>query len=492
MEPAHVKVLRENQVTLKDSLKSAIVDVLEYLETNGIITDAVKERVQYKSRVPGEQASELLLEMRTKGMNAFQLLIAACLASNLFEAADILEPEAAPHEPPYTAPSRPEIFSSSVGQNDELSEDEDLPDHWPLNRLEKEEEKVRVKNWRASPKPENLQRYYDYACSLKGEKCIYSLVHKIRGLCLIISNEIFEHLENRDGTVKDLNDLNFLFNGLGFEVLKFRNQTSDQMNDLLRKKVLKVDHKDSDCFVLVILSHGANGVVFGTDGQYEANTDEPLNCVNVERIRKLICGVSSLRDKPKLFFLQACRGKENDEGQKYDGSVSQMRTKSDMPGQEEDKESRASQSCDQTNSQPGQCQASGVTNNPTEETQYSSDTDMDLSITKKSAHKPKKAEDDVDAGGEKIPYLVDTFLAQATTPGYVSYRNTKQGTWFIQAVVYVFSRFAYKYDLIELMTKVTQLVSKGEVEITGNKQTVEYTQTFRKLFYFFPTLSKED
>ena len=66
--------------------------------------------------------------MRTKGMNAFQLLIAACLASNLFEAADILEPEAAPHEPPYTAPSRPEIFSSSVGQNDELSEDEDLPD----------------------------------------------------------------------------------------------------------------------------------------------------------------------------------------------------------------------------------------------------------------------------------------------------------------------------------------------------------------------------
>ena len=80
------------------------------------------------------------------------------------------------------------------------------------------------------------------------------------------------------------------------------------MNDLLRKKVLEVDHKDSDCFVLVILSHGANGVVFGTDGQYEANTDEPLNCVNVETIRKLICGVSSLRDKPKLFFLQACRG----------------------------------------------------------------------------------------------------------------------------------------------------------------------------------------
>ena len=49
---------------------------------------------------------------------------------------------------------------------------------WPLNRLEKEEEKVRVKNWRASPKPENLQRYYDYACSLKGE--VRSFSHKFK------------------------------------------------------------------------------------------------------------------------------------------------------------------------------------------------------------------------------------------------------------------------------------------------------------------------
>ena len=66
--------------------------------------------------------------IRTRGKNAFQALLDACLESNLFEAADILEPEAAPHEPQYTAQPRPEIFSSSVGQNDELSEDEDLPD----------------------------------------------------------------------------------------------------------------------------------------------------------------------------------------------------------------------------------------------------------------------------------------------------------------------------------------------------------------------------
>ena len=74
----------------------------------------------------------------------------------------------------------------------------------------------------------------------------------------------------------------------------------------IKNKVVDKDHTNFDCFVMVILSHGADGVVFGTDGKFEGET--PRNCLEVEWIRKEVCGIKSLVAKPKLFFLQACRG----------------------------------------------------------------------------------------------------------------------------------------------------------------------------------------
>ena len=72
------------------------------------------------------------------------------------------------------------------------------------------------------------------------------------------------------------------------------------METNIEKKVVDVDHTNFDWFVMVILSHGADGVVFGTDGEFEGETSR--NCLKVEAIRKLVCGIQSLVDKPKLFF----------------------------------------------------------------------------------------------------------------------------------------------------------------------------------------------
>ncbi|RUS86415.1 hypothetical protein EGW08_005793, partial [Elysia chlorotica] len=318
MDEADRELLRKNHIKLKAALKPAILDVLEYLQSNGIITEPMRERVEYESRVPGDQASKLLHLITTRGKRGFPGLYDAALASNLFDAADILKPECAPHEPAYTAMSRSESSSNSMLELDDLSEDEDLPDIWPLINTENIEQKVRVKSLNDSSKPERLQKKYEHACSPKGQKEIYLLEHKIRGLCLIISNEKFEHLEDRSGTEKDFNDLNMLFVGLGFDVLRFKDKSSNKMEEILRTKVLEANHSNSDCFVLILLSHGENGVVFGTDGKYV--NDQPTNCLHVEEIREKVCGVSSLMEKPKLFFLQACRGKRKDKGHTYDGS----------------------------------------------------------------------------------------------------------------------------------------------------------------------------
>lgn len=47
--------------------------------------------------------------------------------------------------------------------------------------------------------------------------------------------------------------------------------------------------------------------------------------------------------------------------------------------------------------------------------------------------------------------LYDDFVSD-----YVSIRNTEFGSWFIQAVAYVFSKFAHKEKLSDLMESVSE------------------------------------
>ena len=59
--------------------------------------------------------------------------------------------------------------------------------------------------------------------------------------------------------------------------------------------VAKEDHSDADCFVCVILSHGTDGHVYGTNGR-----------VSLDSLIKPFKGdeCPSLAGKPKLFFVQ--------------------------------------------------------------------------------------------------------------------------------------------------------------------------------------------
>jgi caspase 8 len=66
------------------------------------------------------------------------------------------------------------------------------------------------------------------------------------------------------------------------------------------------DHKAYDCFVCCILSHGALGTVYGTNG-------EP---VQIKDLTGHFTPTKSptLATKPKLFFIQACQGNESQKG----------------------------------------------------------------------------------------------------------------------------------------------------------------------------------
>ena len=153
-----------------------------------------------------------------------------------------------------------------------------------------------------------------------------------RGICLIISNETFDHIPNkidsnqnqtlenltnggssnqnskfdRPGTHADEGSLETIFKWLGFQVMIERNCTVED----IQKKLTEVsgkDHGEFDAFICCILSHGyhceKDGCsIYGTDWKLK-----PLTEIK-ERFEGILC--PSLLRKPKIFIVQACNRDE--------------------------------------------------------------------------------------------------------------------------------------------------------------------------------------
>ncbi|OAF66307.1 hypothetical protein A3Q56_05972 [Intoshia linei] len=135
----------------------------------------------------------------------------------------------------------------------------------------------------------------------------YTMTNHSRGVAIIINNQFFEkHLDlsERSGTQIDQENLITIFEKLNFSIIVKNNYQCQNTIDCL-KKVSKMDHSNNDCFILVILSHGINGYIYGSDGMMDVNA--LIQFYNGKNCQTLI-------GKPKLFFIQACRGDKFDEG----------------------------------------------------------------------------------------------------------------------------------------------------------------------------------
>ena len=140
----------------------------------------------------------------------------------------------------------------------------------------------------------------------------YQMKSYPQGVGVIINNKKFHgHLNNREGTDIDAAALLRLFTHLGFYTYRFNDLTAGQMRDILTT-VSKIDHKNYDCLLIAILTHGTQGKLYGVD----------CKSILVESLTKLFYGdqCPSLVGKPKVFILQACRGKKLDRGVPYDAT----------------------------------------------------------------------------------------------------------------------------------------------------------------------------
>lgn len=239
------------------------------------------------------------------------------------------------------------------------------------------------------------------------------MTHPNRGKCVIFNNRHFAphtKLSERRGTDLDADNLYYRFRELGFEPIIHHNMPRKAMLDEL-ERLGQQDYSDDDCFVCCILTHGDRDVLYATDGKF------PVDSV-MDPFRGNVC--PTLLGKPKLFFIQACRGDRLDEG-----TPAVLET-SDSPGQI-----------------------------------------------------------------YRIPTHADFLAAYSTVPGFYSWRNTSQGSWFIQALCSVLQERARSVDLLSMLTVVCRRVAlyyescvPGDPNMDRKKQVPSITSTLTRLVYF--------
>lgn len=144
----------------------------------------------------------------------------------------------------------------------------------------------------------------------------YNFNNTRRGIALLIHNEEFNPYsgyKNRPGDTGDYQRMCEIFRELGFVLHNHRNLTAEELwraaNEAASAREM---HENADCFACVIASHGEEmelrkdgnvkvleHVIIGTDGQAIRTRDivELFDSDNCEE----------LENKPKFFFIQACR-----------------------------------------------------------------------------------------------------------------------------------------------------------------------------------------
>ncbi|XP_053431316.1 caspase-9 isoform X2 [Nycticebus coucang] len=255
------------------------------------------------------------------------------------------------------------------------------------------------------------------------------------GHCLIINNVNFcpeSGLSTRIGSNVDCEKLWRRFCLLHFSVEVKCDLTAKKMV-LALVELAQQDHSSLDCCVVIILSHGCQashrqfpGAIYGTDG-----------CpVSLERIVNIFNGTAcpSLGGKPKLFFIQACGGEQKDHG-------------FEVASEDRAPEGRASGSNPEPDATPFQ--------------------------------EGSRTSDQLDAISS-LPTPSDIFVSYPTFPGFVSWRDTQNGSWYIETLDRVFEQWAHSEDLQSLLLRVANAVSVKGIY----KQMPGYISFLRKKFFF--------
>ena len=101
----------------------------------------------------------------------------------------------------------------------------------------------------------------------------------------------------REGSEKDVKKINETFREIGCDTLIERNKNAEEMMTIT-KEWSKIE--GASCFIFFLMSHGGKGYISASDSKK----------VKIQKLIKPIIESETLKGKPKLFIIEACRGKK--------------------------------------------------------------------------------------------------------------------------------------------------------------------------------------
>ncbi|XP_076753763.1 caspase-1 [Xylocopa sonorina] len=134
---------------------------------------------------------------------------------------------------------------------------------------------------------------------------VYNMNHARRGVAIIFNHVNIKKMVRRTGSQKDVDALSDTLKTLGFEVRVYLDPTLESISRILQSAAAE-DYTNADCLIVVAMSHGQSDCLYSSDN----------NIYPVDILWTSFTGnrCPSLAGKPKLFFIQACRGSDLDSG----------------------------------------------------------------------------------------------------------------------------------------------------------------------------------
>lgn len=128
---------------------------------------------------------------------------------------------------------------------------------------------------------------------------IYKMNYQKPGKVYVFANSKFSKVELTDfpRMVKDILKIEEVFENLQYDVERFLDKSSQEIKKIL-KEISKKDYSNDSCVIVFINSHGDFDSIYGTDSEK----------ILVREFFETFKKIDSLKEKPKLFFVDACRG----------------------------------------------------------------------------------------------------------------------------------------------------------------------------------------
>ena len=262
------------------------------------------------------------------------------------------------------------------------------------------------------------------------EMICYDMNHPQRGCFLIFHFFSFDsslHYPDRTGSFKDVLKFKHIAVKMGFDYVRvIENCTKRELFDWVLQ-LARADHSSYDCFGCAVLTYGfENDVLLARDERFHLN--ELLTYFTSENC-------PTLAKKPKIFFINACRG----ENMGPIASLFHQNYFDNIPDSPPPMDelipvpsflsSRVADTTDAVQAFPSSTQEHSAT---------------------------------------CPPHLDDFVIAYSTISGYVSWRNQHNGSWFAQALYYCFRKYCKSLELMQILTRVSKMVSRGFAANTTN------------------------